>query len=88
VVIDLEATCSRDETVPKKEMEIIEIGAVAVDAELRCLDEFQALPEGNITAADGSMANGRAPSRFARARINPAALASMRQSGGSGPPSH
>jgi inhibitor of KinA sporulation pathway (predicted exonuclease) len=42
VVIDLEATCSRDETVPKKEMEIIEIGAVAVDAELRCLDEFQA----------------------------------------------
>jgi len=42
VVIDLEATCSRDDTVPKKEMEIIEIGAVAIDSGGRPVDEFQA----------------------------------------------
>lgn len=42
LVIDLEATCARDETVPKKEMEVIEIGAVAVDTALRPFDEFQA----------------------------------------------
>jgi len=32
VIVDLEATCSRDATVPREEMEIIEIGAVMVDA--------------------------------------------------------
>ncbi len=42
IVIDLEATCSRDDTVPKKEMEIIEIGAVAVDTACRAFDDFQA----------------------------------------------
>jgi len=42
VVIDLEATCSRDGSVPKNEMEIIEIGAVAIDSGGRPSDEFQA----------------------------------------------
>ena len=32
LVIDLEATCSDDESLPREEMEIIEIGAVLVDA--------------------------------------------------------
>lgn len=42
LVIDLEATCSTDESVPKKEMEIIEIGAVALDESARVIDRFQA----------------------------------------------
>lgn len=42
VVVDLEATCARDDTVPKKEMETIEIGAVAVDSALTPCAEFQA----------------------------------------------
>jgi inhibitor of KinA sporulation pathway (predicted exonuclease) len=33
LVIDLEATCSQDGTVPRDEMEIIEIGAVLVESE-------------------------------------------------------
>lgn len=42
LVIDLEATCSRDGSVPKKAMEVIEIGAVAVDTQCRPFDSFQA----------------------------------------------
>ena len=42
VVLDLEATCAEDETVPKREMEIIEIGAVAVDAGFEPFERFQA----------------------------------------------
>lgn len=43
LVIDLEATCSDDHSVPRDQMEIIEIGAVMVDsATLQPLDEFQA----------------------------------------------
>ena len=42
LVIDLEATCSNDGSVPKHEMEIIEIGAVMVAAkDLEPVDEFQ-----------------------------------------------
>ena len=41
LVIDLEATCSNDETVPRREMEIIEIGAVMAAADFRPIDEFQ-----------------------------------------------
>lgn len=45
LVVDLEATCSDDETVPRAEMEIIEIGAVlaelAEDGEVRPRGEFQ-----------------------------------------------
>lgn len=42
LVVDLEATCADDGTVPKHEMEIIEIGAVMVAAhDLRVVDEFQ-----------------------------------------------
>lgn len=42
LVVDLEATCSKDGTVPKHEMEIIEIGAVMVRAaDLRPIDEYQ-----------------------------------------------
>ncbi len=44
LVIDLEATTSRDGSVPKDEMETIEIGAVLVDAEsLRVEAEFATL---------------------------------------------
>jgi len=32
LIVDLEATCSNDNSVPRDEMEIIEIGAVVVDA--------------------------------------------------------
>jgi inhibitor of KinA sporulation pathway (predicted exonuclease) len=40
--VDLEATCSKDETIVRAEMEIIEIGAVMVHAEsLESLSEFQ-----------------------------------------------
>jgi inhibitor of KinA sporulation pathway (predicted exonuclease) len=42
LVIDLEATCARDGSVPKQEMEIIEIGAVAVDRAGEPFDRFQA----------------------------------------------
>jgi len=42
LVVDLEATCSDDGSVPKHEMEIIEIGAVLVEsAGLRPVAEFQ-----------------------------------------------
>lgn len=41
-VIDFEATCSEDNSVPRHEMEIIEIGAVMVDATtLDAVSEFQ-----------------------------------------------
>ena len=44
LVIDLEATCSDDGSVPRTEMEIIEIGAVLVtDGDFRRVDEFQTL---------------------------------------------
>lgn len=43
LVVDLEATCWDDDSVPRQEMETIEIGAVMVDAgSLRTVDEFQA----------------------------------------------
>jgi inhibitor of KinA sporulation pathway (predicted exonuclease) len=42
VVIDLEATCCDDDTIPRDEMEIIEIGAVLVDGRtLAPVGEFQ-----------------------------------------------
>jgi len=42
LVVDLEATCSDDDSVPKHEMEIIEIGAVLVEsAGLQPVGEFQ-----------------------------------------------
>ena len=42
LVIDLEATCCDLKTIPRHEMEIIEIGAVMVDGEtLSAIDEFQ-----------------------------------------------
>lgn len=44
IVVDLEATCSDDGTVPRDQMEIIEIGAVLVGMEdLEVLDTFQTL---------------------------------------------
>lgn len=43
LVVDLEATCSNDDSVPRKEMETIEIGAVMVSAEtLQPIGEYQA----------------------------------------------
>jgi inhibitor of KinA sporulation pathway (predicted exonuclease) len=42
LVIDLEATCDNKNTVPKSQMEIIEIGAVLADADtLEPIDELQ-----------------------------------------------
>ncbi|MBI4781674.1 MAG: exonuclease domain-containing protein [Oscillatoriophycideae cyanobacterium NC_groundwater_1537_Pr4_S-0.65um_50_18] len=42
LVLDLEATCCNQETIQRHEMEIIEIGAVMVEAQsLTILDEFQ-----------------------------------------------
>lgn len=42
LVVDLEATCSDDGSIAKREMEIIEIGAVLVDgSSLQPVDEFQ-----------------------------------------------
>ena len=42
LVLDLEATCCNQETVKRHEMEIIEIGAVMVEArDLTTIDEFQ-----------------------------------------------
>jgi len=42
IVVDLEATCSNDNSVPRDHMEIIEIGAVLVDTnDLSVEDEFQ-----------------------------------------------
>ena len=41
LVIDVEATCSEDNSIPRNEMEIIEIGAVLVDGQgFRVIDEF------------------------------------------------
>ncbi len=41
LVIDLEATCSEDHTIPRDEMETIEIGAVLVERkDLSIIDEF------------------------------------------------
>lgn len=43
LVVDLEATCDDLETIPREKSEIIEIGAVLVDAAtLQPIDEFQA----------------------------------------------
>ncbi len=42
IVVDLEATCSNDNSVPRDQMEIIEIGAVLINAaDLTVEDEFQ-----------------------------------------------
>ncbi|MEM8638139.1 MAG: 3'-5' exonuclease [Cyanobacteria bacterium P01_G01_bin.54] len=42
LVLDLEATCCDQKTIPRQEMEIIEIGAVMVEAQrLAPIDEFQ-----------------------------------------------
>jgi inhibitor of KinA sporulation pathway (predicted exonuclease) len=44
LVVDVETTCSTDEAVPRREMEVIEIGAVMVDAEhFATLGEFHRL---------------------------------------------
>lgn len=43
LIVDLEASCSNDGTIPREEMEIIEIGAVlAAPASFQVFDEFQA----------------------------------------------
>lgn len=43
LIVDLEATCSDDGSVPREEMEIIEIGAVMADgSSFAVTDEFQA----------------------------------------------
>jgi inhibitor of KinA sporulation pathway (predicted exonuclease) len=43
VIVDVEATCCDDESFPRAEMEIIEIGAVAVESETGLIEsEFQA----------------------------------------------
>ncbi|GAB4230391.1 MAG: exonuclease domain-containing protein [Stanieria sp.] len=42
LVVDLEATCCDYKTIPRREMEIIEVGAVIVEAkELNIISEFQ-----------------------------------------------
>lgn len=41
VCVDLEATCSENNTMPRREMEIIEIGAVVVDQRFQPVGEFQ-----------------------------------------------
>lgn len=41
VIIDLEATCDENHALPREETEIIEIGAVLVDAALREVGTFQ-----------------------------------------------
>jgi inhibitor of KinA sporulation pathway (predicted exonuclease) len=41
LVIDLEATCDEKHRIPREETEIIEVGAVLVDAELRPIEEWQ-----------------------------------------------
>ena len=41
IVVDLEATCCDDDSFPKSEMEIIEIGAVKLDANYEVIDEFE-----------------------------------------------
>ena len=42
LIVDLEATCSEDETVPRDEMEIIEIGALMQNAhDFEVVSEFQ-----------------------------------------------
>lgn len=44
LVVDLEATCSMDGSVPREEMEIIEIGAVMFDRkQMKVIDEFDTL---------------------------------------------
>lgn len=42
LIIDLEATCSEDNTVPRNEMEIIEFGCVLTDNQFNKISEFQA----------------------------------------------
>lgn len=41
IVLDLEATCDIDGRLPANEMEIIEIGAVILDARYQIVSEFQ-----------------------------------------------
>jgi inhibitor of KinA sporulation pathway (predicted exonuclease) len=42
LVVDLEATCDEDHRIPREETEIIEIGAVLVDAErLEPVEDFR-----------------------------------------------
>ncbi|MRH77661.1 exonuclease [Spiribacter sp. C176] len=41
IVLDLEATCDTDGRLPTNEMEIIEIGAVMLDARCQIVSEFQ-----------------------------------------------
>lgn len=41
LVVDLEATCSNDESITGSDMEIIEIGACWIDSKGRLLDTFQ-----------------------------------------------
>ena len=49
LVIDFEATCCDQGTIPPDKMEIIEIGAVMVDAgDLKPVDEFQSFVRPNL----------------------------------------
>lgn len=44
LVVDLEATCSNDGTIPREEMEVIEIGAVMYSRkDMKVVDEFDTL---------------------------------------------
>lgn len=43
LVVDLEATCSDDGTIPPENMDTIEIGACRVGADGSVLDRFQSL---------------------------------------------
>ncbi len=49
LVIDLEATCTEDDEIPRTKMEIIEIGAVMVEAHtLKKIDEWQSFVKPQI----------------------------------------
>lgn len=55
IIVDLEATCCKDGSFPRHEMEIIEIGAVAVDSATGAIDsEFQSFvrPVRNLKLTD------------------------------------
>lgn len=48
LIVDLEATCSDDGSIPEEEMEIIEIGACWVDQHGHVMDEFQSFVRPNL----------------------------------------
>ncbi|MCO5400209.1 3'-5' exonuclease [Ralstonia soli] len=47
LIVDLEATCSDDGSIPEEEMEIVEIGACWVDRRGHIFDEFQSFVRPN-----------------------------------------